>query len=236
MPGTDLTHEPTPAGTMTQSAMTRPAMTRPAILLSLLLALLLPLAASAATPTPLVEGRDYVVIDGGQPWQPLDGKIEVVEIFAYWCPHCAEFQPQLEAWSRKLPADVRLSYVAAVFDPGDNFARAFFAARQLGAAARTHDDVFRAVHVDGLLPRNASIDELAFYYGQHGLSRAGMKAAMVGPAVEAKLRAARDFGLRSGIEGTPTLIINGRYRLTPRTHEDAFRIADQLIAKLRKAS
>ncbi len=216
--------------------MTHDTMTRSATLLSLLFALLLPLAAPAATPAPLVEGRDYVVIDDGQPWQPLDGKIEVVEIFAYWCPHCAEFQPQLEAWARKLPADVRFGYVAAVFDPGDNFARAFFAAEQAGAVARTHDDVFRAVHVDGLLPRNASIDELAFYYGQHGLNRPAMKAAMVGPVVEAKLRAARDFELRSGIEGTPALIINGRYRLTPRTHEDAFRIADQLIATLRKAS
>lgn len=221
---------------MPRHSMTQATMTRSATLLSLLLTLLLPLAASAATPAPLVEGRDYVVIDGGQPWQPLDGRIEVVEIFAYWCPHCAEFQPQLEAWSRKLPADVRFDYVAAVFDPGDNYARAFFAAEQAGAVASTHDGVFRAIHVDGLLAHNASIDELAFYYGQHGLNRAAMKAAMVGPAVEAKLRAARDFGLRSGIEGTPTLIINGRYRLTPRSHDDAFRIADQLIAQLRKAS
>lgn len=215
--------------------MTGTPMMRSATLLGLLLALVLPLAATAATPPPLVEGRDYVLINDGQPWQPLDGKIEVVEIFAYWCVHCAQFQQPLEAWTRKLPNDVRFSYLPAVFDASDNFARAFFAAEQSGAVARTHDGLFRAVHVDNVLPHNASIDELAFYYGQHGLNQAAMKAAMVGSAVNAKMREAHDFALRSQIEGTPTLVINGRYRLTPRTHADALRIADQLIAKLRKA-
>lgn len=211
-------------------------MNRLAIHLSLLFALLLPLAASAATPaTPLVEGQDYVVIDGGQPWQPLDGKIEVIEVFAYWCPHCDEFQPTLSAWARKLPADVRLRYLPAVFDMGDAFAKGFFAADKAGAAGRTHEGVYRAVHDDGLLPNNATVDELAFYYGQHGLNQAAMKAAMAGPQVAAQMQAAHDFEIRSGVDGTPTLIINGRYRLTPRSHADAFRIADQLIARLRAA-
>ena len=204
--------------------------------LSALLCLLLPLAAVAGPSTPaLVAGTDYVVIDGGQPYRPLDGKIEVTEIFGYWCPHCADFQPELSAWVRKLPADVRFTYVPAVFDAGDAFARGFFAAERAGAAARTHDSVFRAVHHDGLLARNATVDEVAWYYGQQGLDAAKTKADMVGPAVEAQLRAAREFELRSGIEGTPTLIVNGRYRIQPRNHQDALRIASQLIAQLRSA-
>lgn len=207
-----------------------------AAILPLLFALLLPMAAGAVTPpAPLVEGRDYVTIDDGHPWQPLDGKIEVVEVFAYWCSHCADFQPDLDAWVRKLPGDVRFNYVPAVFDPNDAFAKGFFAAEQAGAIASTHDGMFRAVHKDGLLANNATIDELAFYYGQHGLDKAAMKAAMAGPQVAAKLKAAHDFEIRSGVDGTPTLIINGRYRLTPRSHADAFRIADQLIAQLRAA-
>jgi thiol:disulfide interchange protein DsbA len=122
-----------------------------------------------------------------------------------------------------------------VFDAGDAFARGFFAAERAGAAARTHDGVFRAVHHDGLLARNATVDEVAWYYGQQGLDAAKTKADMVGPAVEAQLRAAREFELRSGIEGTPTLIVNGRYRIQPRNHQDALRIASQLIAQLRSA-
>jgi len=123
--------------------------------------------------------------------------------------------------------------VPAVFDAGDAFARGFFAAEAAGAVSRTHDGVYRAVHADGLLARNATIDEVAWYYGQQGLNAAKVKADMAGSAVEAQLRAAREFAMRSGVEGTPTLIVNGRYRITPRTHGDALRIADQLIAQLR---
>ena len=205
-------------------------------LATLLLSLLCVLPALAAAPLPApVEGTDYVVIADGQPYAPLAGKVEVVEVFGYWCPHCAEFQPQLSAWKRKLPADVRFTYVPAVFTAGDNFARAYFAAEHFGILARTHDAMFPAIHVEGLLPMNASVPELAAYYGQQGLDPAKAQAYMDSPAVDAKLEYARRFALRSGVEGTPTLIINGRYRITAATHEDGLRIASQLIDQLRAA-
>ena len=201
----------------------------------LALCLLLPLAASAAEPAALVEGRDYRLIDDGAPYRPLDGKIEVVEVFAYWCPHCAEFQPALSAWVRKLPADVRFTYVPAAFDPNDAFARGFFAVERANAVARTHDAMFRAVHHDGLLPQNATIDEIAWYYGQQGLNSTAIKAAMVGPQVDALMQRAHAFEVGIKLPGTPTMVVNGRYLITPRTHQDALRIADQLVAQLRAA-
>ncbi|KHM90302.1 dihydroneopterin aldolase, partial [Xanthomonas vesicatoria] len=70
--------------------------------LSLLLLILMPLAACAADKkAPPVEGEDYTLIDGGQPYAPLAGKVEVVEVFGYTCPHCAHFEPTLEAWAAK---------------------------------------------------------------------------------------------------------------------------------------
>jgi thiol:disulfide interchange protein DsbA len=203
--------------------------------LLLALCLLLPLAVSAAEPGQLVEGRDYTLVENGQPYRPLDGKIEVVEVFAYWCPHCAEFQPVLSAWVRRLPGDVRFTYVPAAFNLDDAFARGFFAAETAGAVARTHEGVFSAVHHDGLLARNATIDEIAWYYGQHGMSQAAAKASMVGPQVDALMAHARAFELGIGLRGTPTMVVNGRYLITPRTHADALRIADQLVARLRAA-
>jgi protein dithiol oxidoreductase (disulfide-forming) len=205
-------------------------------LLACLLACLLvawpALAADAPAP---VEGSDYVLIDDPQPYAPTAGRIEVVEVFGYWCPHCAEFQPQLSAWTRKLPADVRFTYVPAVFEPGDSFARAFFAAEHFGVLQKTHDAMFQAIHVDGVLPKNASVAELAAYYGQQGLDPAKVQAYMLSPAVDAKLEHARQFALHGGVEGTPTLIVDGRYRITARTHADGLRIASQLIDQLRAA-
>ena len=64
-----------------------------------------------------------------QRWQRApDGRIEVAEVFAYWCPHCAHFQPMVDAWKRTKPADVDFVYVPAGFDPDDSYAKAFFAA------------------------------------------------------------------------------------------------------------
>jgi thiol:disulfide interchange protein DsbA len=207
--------------------------------LLLALCLLFPLGAGAAPATPAapaaVEGRDYILIPDGQPYRPLAGKIEVVEVFAYWCPHCAEFQPLLAAWARKLPADVRFDYVPAAFDLNDAFARGFFAAERANAVARTHDGLFRAIHHDGLLARNATIDEIAWYYGQQGLNATAIKAAMVGPQVDALMQSARAFEVGIQLPGTPTMVVNGRYLITPRTHQDALRIADQLVTQLRAA-
>lgn len=206
----------------------------------LLAALVVPALASAADPAASadpVEGVDYVVIDGGQPYRPLEPgrKVEVVEVFAYWCPHCAEFQPVLDPWVRALPKDVRFTYLPAAFDPSDAFARAFFAAEGKGAVDRTHALVYDAVHHKGLLARNATIDELAWFYGQQGLGQAAMKAAMTSPAVDASMRRAREFEVGVRLPGTPALVVNGRYLVTPRTHEDALRIADKLIARVRAA-
>ena len=200
--------------------------------------LVLPMVACAAdgpAEGAIVEGRDYVVVDGGQPYRPLDGRIEVVEVFSYTCPHCAEFQPALSAWVRQLPDDVRFTYVPAPFGPGETWARAFFVAEDAGAVDRTHDALFRAVHRDGLLAHNATAGELAWFYGEHGLDPTRMKVAMLSPAVEAKVRHARQFSLDIELPGTPTMVVNGKYVITPRSHADALRIADALVARLRDA-
>lgn len=204
--------------------------------LSLLL-LLLPLGALAAPAdgaAALVEGRDYVLVDAG-PWKPLDGKVEVVEVFAYTCPHCAEFEPALEAWVRKLPADVRFQYLPAAYDPGDAYARAFFMAEQAGVLGRTHAAMFQAIHDQGLLAGNATAGELAWFYGQHGLDQARARAAMAAPRVDEQMRRAYDWARAIQLPGTPTLVVNGRYRITARTHAEGLRIADQLIAQLRQS-
>jgi thiol:disulfide interchange protein DsbA len=61
------------------------------------------------------EGRQYVRVGSPQPVPA--GKVEVVEFFGYWCPHCYSFEPFLEAWARKLPPDVAFRRIPVVFVP-----------------------------------------------------------------------------------------------------------------------
>jgi len=206
----------------------------PRLLLSLLA--LMPLALSAApADTDLQEGRDYERIAEPGPFQPLQGRIEVAELFGYTCPHCAHFEPQLAAWAATLPRDVRFTAVPAVFGGHwDAWARAYYAAEQLGVARRSHAAVFKALHEDGSLPmQNVSPAELATFYTQYGVSEAAYVAALKSDAVEQKVKAARAFAQRTRVPGTPALVINGQYLVKGRGFEDQLRIASALIAGIR---
>ncbi|WP_407353040.1 thiol:disulfide interchange protein DsbA/DsbL [Luteimonas sp. R10] len=203
-------------------------------LAGLLLALPLAAIAAPADADPPVEGRDYVLIADGAPWQPLaDGEVEVVEIFSYACHICDELHPRIEAWRRTLPAHVRFAYLPVAYRTQDPFATGFFAAEALGELPRVHGATFDAVHRNGSLARNASTGEIARYYGELGVDRERLAQAMAADETRQKLNAAHEFLLRSGAQGTPTVIINGRYRVQARSLQDLLRISDQLIAKVR---
>lgn len=195
------------------------------------------LAAGPSAPAP-VEGQDYVVIPDGKPFAPLAGKVEVVEVFGYTCIHCANLEPSIAAWRKKLPRDVRFTPVPAAFGGyWIPYARAFYAAQQLGVQERTHQAVFDALHKVGSLPiQNASADEIAGFYAGQGVDRAKFAAALRGPQVDERLARARDWVLAAGVEGTPSLIVNGKYRVIGgRSYDDRLRIVDQLIARERAA-
>lgn len=193
--------------------------------------------ASAAPRGPApVEGADFVPIEGGAPYAPAAGTIEVAEVFGYTCPHCAHFEPKLAAWKAKLPADVRVRHVPAPFGgPWLPYARAYFAGEALGVTARTHPRVFRALHQAGELPRNPTADELVAFYAGLGVPAARFRAAYDAPAVDAQLQRARAFIERSGVEGTPALVVNGKYRVLGTSVDDMLRIAEHLVARERAA-
>ncbi len=203
-----------------------------------LLLLLLPAVALAAPDAPQA-GVDYVEIPDGKPFAPLAGKVEVVEVFGYTCVHCAHLEPTLAQWKRRQPAHVRFTAVPAAFGgywlP---YARAYYAAESLGVLERTHAQVFKALHEQQLLPiQNASADEIADYYASLGVDRQRFIDALRNPALEARLQRSREFMAAAGVEGTPTLIVNGRYRVIGgRNFDEALRIVDHLVARERAAA
>lgn len=198
------------------------------------------IAASAMTAAlaapPLVAGTDYVEIPNGQPYQPLNGKIEVAEVFAYWCGHCASFQPLVDAWKRKLPADVRFTYVPLAGGPTDALARAYFASEASGQLDKTHNAIFSAIHLNRTLTQRPTAEEIAALVGKQGVDARGFADAMNGFAIGGQLNRAQQFAQRSGVEGTPTLIVNGKYRILGKTLEDHLRIVNQLIVQQRPAT
>lgn len=198
---------------------------------------LLPVRAQVPLPG-LTEGVQYRVIEGGQPYQPLPpGMVEVAEVFAYTCPHCARFSPMLEAWAKQLPAHARLVLVPGVFDRDDPWSRVFFAAQAAKSLPVLHPRLFAAVHETGELPRNADATQiLAFASRVQGVNAPALKAALADDArVLPKLKHAYEFAARSQVEGTPSLVVAGRYLVLGNSYQNlldnARRVIDALAPK-----
>jgi thiol:disulfide interchange protein DsbA len=196
-----------------------------------------PAAAAPVQGEPLVEGTDYAEIQNGQPFAPRNGQVEVVEVFGYVCPACAGFQPLVSAWKAKLPADVRFTYVPAMFGGvWENYGRAYYASESMGLVEKTHDALYKAIHIDHTLKGELGVDtpqDIAGFYAKFGANPQQFASTMESFTVAAKTAKAKQFAMRTGITGTPSLVIDGKYRVLGKTREDMLRIADQLIARER---
>jgi len=104
------------------------------------------IAAPAAAQFVPVEGTHYVRLS--EPLPVPAGKIEVIEFFWYGCPHCNAFEPTLDAWQKKLPADVLFRRVPVAFrdEPYGTHQRIYYALEAMGLIPTMHRKVFYAIH------------------------------------------------------------------------------------------
>lgn len=194
-------------------------------------------AEAAAKAPPPVEGTDYVTIPNGQPFDTAPGRIEVVEFFGYVCPFCAAVQPQVAAMKAKLPPDVHFVYVPAAFGAmWDNYAKAYYAAEAMGLLDKTHDAMFRAIHIDQTLKGERGMDkpeDIAAFYANYGGNPGQFLSSMQSFAVAAKMNRARQYmteAFANGDQmGTPAFVVAGKYRVKGKSVDDMFRIINQLI-------
>ncbi|NUO73941.1 MAG: thiol:disulfide interchange protein DsbA/DsbL [Frateuria sp.] len=182
-------------------------------LLALLGGLLLASACSASpgTPAPYTEGEQYVTLPAPHQRLSADGKVEVVEVFSYGCIHCAHFAPTAEQLRKSLPKGVVFKLLPAPFnDEWMPFARAYYAADKLGVVERTHLALFQA-KFEQHYPLN-TLDELADFYASHGVDRAKFLSIANSDAATAQMR--KDLALiqQWQVGGTPTIVVDGKYR------------------------
>jgi thiol:disulfide interchange protein DsbA len=197
-----------------------------ALLAALCLTLAAPLALAAEA------GKDYAAV---APAQPTDskGKIEVVEFFAYTCPHCFELEPELAAWAKKLPRNVVLKRMPVIFnDSWEPMARAYFALDALGAVDKLHGEVFNAVHIQD---KDLTHPEDFYDWGaKQGLDRAKLKAAYESFSTDTKVSRARQMQRAYKLAGVPSLAINGKYLTSPSMaggYGKTLKVVSELIQK-----
>ncbi|MBS0582056.1 MAG: thiol:disulfide interchange protein DsbA/DsbL [Proteobacteria bacterium] len=186
----------------TATAATDPAAAKPAAA---------PATAAAAPTRDWQLGADYFLIDPRVPTTTGD-KIEVVEVFSYACPHCAHFQPTMDELKAKLPANAQLVLVPAVFNPQwEPFARAFYTARALGVLDKTHNALFEALHTQH--QPLYSIESLAGFYANYGVDPKSFLATAQSFVIDSQIANGNNLVKSYGVSSTPTLVINGKYRV-----------------------
>ena len=199
----------------------------------LLAGLLLASLALAVQAADYVEGRHYKRITPPQPTSAPPGKVEVVELFWYGCPHCYRLEPYVKRWLKRKPANVVFVRLPGIFRPSWELgARAYFTAEILGVLDEIHPALFDAIHAQ----RRRLNDEAAMmaFFKEHGVSEADFKRTFHSFAVETRVRRARDMSERYQARGVPTLIVNGKYRTSAReagSNAKIFKVVDYLVRK-----
>jgi thiol:disulfide interchange protein DsbA len=185
------------------------------ILMGPLAALLLVFSSAfcAAQAEELKAGTDYDLVKPPQPTAD-PGKIEVLEFFWYGCPHCYHFEPDLNAWIKTKPASVNFIRQPAVFnEQWGAHAKAFFTAEALGVLDKLHPELYDAIQ--NKREKLESEEDLAVFFKAHGVPEADFHQAYKSFAVDSKMRQANGMAAKYGITGTPAIVVNGKYVVSP---------------------
>jgi thiol:disulfide interchange protein DsbA len=199
---------------------------------ALFVSLALVIFAATASATEFRAGEHYELITPPLPTANAD-KVEVVELFWYGCPHCFAFEPSVEEWLAHKPDYVEFVRMPAVFArQWEVHARAFYAAQQLGVLDLVHRPLFEALHLEKR--RIFTEDQLAEFFGEHGVSEEEFRAAFDSFDVDTRTRQAISLTRSYGISGVPSIIVNGKYRTSAQqagTYEQLLKLVDFLADK-----
>jgi thiol:disulfide interchange protein DsbA len=173
-----------------------------------------------------VAGKHYSIIPT-QRTNVAPGKVEVMEVFSYGCPACNQFLPTMKKLKAALPPNAQLVYLPASWNKGENwpmFQRAYLTALQMGVSEKAHEAMFQAIWSTGelgvtepsgrlkkVLP---SIEDIAKFYARvTGVKAADFVNVSKSFTVDLKMRQADSQILAMQIGGTPSLVVNGKYRV-----------------------
>lgn len=160
---------------------------------------------------PYQEGLHYFLLDGAPP--ATGGPMELVEAFSYLCSHCNTFDPYIRAWKKRKPEHVAFRRIAVVFGRGswELYARGFVTAEMMNVAEEAHEALMDRLWKEKNIMR--SMEELAEFYSQFGVDQDKFLATSSSFAVDTRLRKDQLQVQSYGVTATPTLILNGRYRI-----------------------
>ena len=203
-----------------------------------------------AQPEQFTEGKHYFEIKPAQ--RPPDapaGVVEVTEVFSYGCVYCNRAIPLMEKIKKNLPANARMGYLPASFNASESwpmFQRVFYTLVALGQIEKLNNTVYSGVWTSKELsvvaddgrslkkPQPTLEDAAKFLEKKAGIKPEQFLATAKSFSVEANCRRADQLVKAYRIEGTPSLVVNGRYRVnmqSVKSEPDLIELVNWLVAK-----
>jgi protein dithiol oxidoreductase (disulfide-forming) len=155
-------------------------------------------------------GVDYLVLDKALPTEASAGKVEVIEFFGYWCPHCNAFEPELEAWLKKLPANISFKRVPVAFqDAAVPLQKLYYTLEAMGKVNEMQRKVFAAIHAE---KQNLNTqDSIVAWAVKQGLDEKKFVETFTSFGVNSKVTRAKQLVNDFKIQGVPSLGIAGKF-------------------------
>ncbi|HES75991.1 MAG TPA: thiol:disulfide interchange protein DsbA/DsbL [bacterium] len=200
------------------------------------LTLLLPMSAVLAeSPAkPIEEMVQYEVVNNPVNVNAAPGEIVVQELFSYNCGHCHHFEPTVQAWLAKKPANVRFERIEVAFNPSwVPLSKAYYALKQLGKAEELNTAIFDAVHKERR-PLNTP-ELIADFVASKGVDREAFLKAYGGFVVDSEMRRGVQLARQYDVHGVPAIVVQGKYRTEGDLaggNAKMLEVADALAAKI----
>jgi len=163
-----------------------------------------------------VAGQHYRPLVPAQPTNVGPGKVEVVEVFWYGCPHCLSLEPFIASWMKNQPAGIEFVRLPVIWGPVHKaHAQLFYTLQALGRLDQLHQKVFEEIQRNGKslaasAPAETLRQQVAFARA-NGISEADYTKTFQSFAVQTRLQQAEELARRYKVEGVPLIIINGKY-------------------------
>jgi protein dithiol oxidoreductase (disulfide-forming) len=178
--------------------------------------------------------KDYVTLKTPVPVES-GGKIEVLEFFQYSCPHCASYDPYLQAWKKKLPSDVDYKRIPIAWDNSTMpHVRIYYALETLGKLDDMHQKVFTAIQKNKQPMLNP--DQIADFMAANGIDRKQWIDTYNSFSVAARSNRAGQLWRAYKIDGTPAVAVDGKFTTAPSmvgSREGSLVVLDYLVQRAR---
>ena len=194
------------------------------------------LGAVSAQAAPWVAGKHYTVIPQAQRTNVPRARSRSWKCFRTAARPATHFLPRHEEAqgraARQRPARVSARVVEQAAENWPLFQRAYLTAQSLGVADKAHDAMFQAIWSTGelgitdkgtrrLKSHLPSIEDIArFYQRVAGVKAADFVKASKSFSVDLKMRQADSQIIAMQVSGTPTLVVNGKYRVNNENLQD----------------